>query len=77
MSCVLLVWFAQVYTEWDIPPERERPGLIATPADIRAALATRDKAGGGSDHQANGAVQLLDARATAQYTGKLICRLGA
>ncbi|CAB1107905.1 unnamed protein product [Ectocarpus sp. CCAP 1310/34] len=61
----------KVYTEWGIPPERERPGLITTSADIRAALARREKAGGGSDHQADAAVQLLDARAAAQYTGEV------
>ncbi|CAM9639914.1 unnamed protein product [Ectocarpus fasciculatus] len=61
----------KVYTEWGIPPERERPGLMATSVDVRAALARRDRAGGGSDGQANDAVQLLDARAAAQYTGEV------
>lgn len=47
-----------MYTEWDIPPERERPELVASAADVRAALDKGDRR-----------VQLLDARAAAQFTG--------
>ena len=47
----------KVYTEWNIPPERERPELVASGADVRAAL---DK---------GRRVQLLDARAAAQFSG--------
>lgn len=47
----------KVYTEWDIPPERERPELIASAADVRAALDGGDR------------VQLLDARAAVQFNG--------
>ena len=68
-ACNLIPWYfcfygvglrpaAKVYTEWDIPPERERPELVASAADVRAAL---DKG--------EGRVQLLDARAAAQFTG--------
>lgn len=54
-----------MYTDWGIPPERERPGLVACAADVRAGLEKQKENG----RQAS-AVQLLDARAAAQFTGK-------
>ena len=49
--------FPKVYAEWDIPPERERPELVASAGDVRAALEKGD------------CIQLLDARAATQFTG--------
>lgn len=54
----------QVYTDWGIPPERERPDLVACADDVRAALGKQEQKRG-----QDAAVQLLDARAAAQFTG--------
>lgn len=59
----------QVFTDWGIPPERERPGLVACAADVRAAL-EREKEG--KKREQDPAVQLLDARAAAQFTGNSV-----
>ena len=56
----------QVFTDWGIPRERERPGLVAGAADVRAALEREQLKKGEQDSM----VQLLDARAAAQFTGK-------
>eukprot|EP00903_Cladosiphon_okamuranus_P010561 g9987.t1 len=56
----------KVYTDWGIPPERERPGLAACSADVRAALEKQNEKEGHDP-----AVQLLDARAAAQFTGEV------
>lgn len=47
-----------MYTEWTLPPERERPELTTSAAEVRAALGKGE------------GVQLLDARAVAQFTGR-------
>ncbi|CAM9286159.1 unnamed protein product, partial [Pylaiella littoralis] len=86
----------KVYTDWAIPPERERPGLVAGAADVRAALGIERQAekeqeeaqeeqeedededeeeeegkGAGEGVGGSAAVQLLDARAAAQFSGQL------
>lgn len=55
-----------MFTDWGIPRERERPGLVACAADVRAALEREQQKKGEQDSM----VQLLDARAAAQFTGK-------
>lgn len=47
----------QIYTQWEIGAEKERPEIWTSRVHVRAALE-------------NGQAQILDARAEVQYTGK-------
>eukprot|EP00752_Nemacystus_decipiens_P003376 g3123.t1 len=58
----------KVFTDWGIPPEHERPGLVACAADVRAAL---EKEKENEKAEQDSGVQLLDARASAQFTGEV------
>lgn len=69
MPSSFVPFMLKVYTEWDLPKERERPELVVSASDVRGAL---DKQHRGSGTDGGRGIQLLDARASVQYTGQCV-----